>query len=113
MTGALPALLADTRDELVGFVTKRVGDRALAEDRSVCQCVARLKDTLKPEYAAAITRVEIDDVPVKDYAAETGISASAAAVRVFRARDALRKQLAVACGACAEHACFDCTCGGG
>jgi RNA polymerase sigma factor (sigma-70 family) len=77
---------------------------------AVCQCVNRLADTLKPEFAAALKRIEVDGVAVKDYAAEIGISSSNAAVRVFRAREALRKQLARSCGTCAEHGCLDCTC---
>ena len=51
----------------------------------VCACVGELADTLKPEYAAALRRVEIDGMSVKDYAEEAG-------GRVFRAREALRKQ---------------------
>ena len=77
----------------------------------VCQCVAQLADTLKPEYASALKRIEVDGVAVKDYAIEAGISTSNAAVRVFRARDALRKQVARSCGTCADHGCLDCTCG--
>jgi RNA polymerase sigma-70 factor (ECF subfamily) len=77
----------------------------------VCQCVARLADTLKPEYASALKRIEVDGVAVKDYALEAGISSSNAAVRVFRAREALRKQVARSCGTCADHGCLDCTCG--
>ncbi len=80
-------------------------------ERRVCKCVAALKDSLKPEYAQAIARVEIDELPVKDYAAESGMTANAAAVRVHRAREALRKQVMQTCGACAEHGCFDCSCG--
>lgn len=77
----------------------------------VCSCVGELADTLKPEYAAALRRVEIDGVSVKDYAEEAGISSNNAGVRVFRAREALRKQVARACGTCADHGCLDCTCG--
>lgn len=78
--------------------------------RVVCQCVAQLADTLKPEYASALKRVEVDGVSVKDYAEEAGISSNNAGVRVFRAREALRKQVARACGTCATHGCVDCTC---
>lgn len=77
----------------------------------VCACVARLARTLKPEYAEALQRIDVDGVAVKDYAAQAGISASNAGVRVFRARDALRKQVVRACGTCAEHGCVDCSCG--
>ena len=89
------------------------GVEADAEVRSVvCQCVNRLAETLKPEYAAALKRIEVDGVGVKDYAAEAGISSSNAAVRVFRAREALRTQVSRSCGSCAEHGCLDCTCEG-
>jgi RNA polymerase sigma factor (sigma-70 family) len=76
----------------------------------VCQCVAHLAGTLKPEYADALRRVEIDGMAVRDYASEAGITSSNAAVRVFRARGALSKQLQRSCGTCAEHGCLDCTC---
>ena len=75
-----------------------------------CRCVSELAATLKPEYADALQRIEVDGVPVGDYAQAVGISASNAGVRVFRAREALRKQVARACGTCAEHGCLDCCC---
>jgi RNA polymerase sigma factor (sigma-70 family) len=77
----------------------------------VCRCVARLADTLKPEYADALKRIEVDGVSVTSFAEEQGISKNNAAVRVFRAREALRRQVAVSCGTCAEHGCLSCTCG--
>jgi len=77
---------------------------------AVCRCVSTLASTLKPEYAEALKRVELDGVAVKDYAQEMGITGSNAAVRVFRAREALRKQVTRSCGTCAEHGCLDCTC---
>ncbi|HEY0787956.1 MAG TPA: sigma-70 family RNA polymerase sigma factor [Thermoanaerobaculia bacterium] len=77
---------------------------------AICGCVARLAATLKPEYADAIQRIEVDGVPVQEYAAQAGITANNAAVRVFRARDALRKQVKASCGTCAEHGCIDCHC---
>jgi RNA polymerase sigma factor (sigma-70 family) len=78
---------------------------------TVCRCVTRLATTLKPEYADVLRRVDVEGIAVKDYADEAGISASNAGVRVFRAREALRKQVARSCGVCAEHGCLDCTCG--
>ncbi|HEX8109831.1 MAG TPA: sigma-70 family RNA polymerase sigma factor [Kofleriaceae bacterium] len=76
----------------------------------VCRCVTKLAETLKPEYAVALRRVDVEGLSVKDYANEAGISPNNASVRMFRAREALRKQVARACGTCAEHGCFDCTC---
>jgi len=80
---------------------------------TVCKCVAELAETLKPEYATALRRIEIDGISVKDYADEVGISSNNAGVRVFRAREALRKQVARSCGTCAEHGCLDCHCKSG
>ena len=77
----------------------------------VCKCVGELATTLKPEYADALRQIEIEGLPVKDYAERVGISPSNAGVRVFRAREALHKQLVRSCGTCATHGCVDCTCG--
>jgi RNA polymerase sigma-70 factor (ECF subfamily) len=76
----------------------------------ICHCLVQLADTLKPEYAEALRRIEVDGVSVKDYANTLGISASNAGVRIFRAREALRRQVARSCGTCADHGCLDCTC---
>jgi RNA polymerase sigma-70 factor (ECF subfamily) len=78
---------------------------------AVCQCVSRLAGSLKPEYAEALQVIEIEGLPVKSYAERKGLAAGAAAVRVFRAREALKKRVAQSCGVCAEHGCVDCTCG--
>lgn len=79
--------------------------------QSVCKCVGHLADTLKPEYAAALKRIEVDGISVQAFAEESGVTASNAAVRVFRARQALRKQVTITCGTCADHGCLDCHCG--
>jgi len=77
---------------------------------AVCGCVNGMVDSLKHEYADAIRRVDLDGVPVRDYAREIGITASNAGVRLHRARSALRSQLVRACGTCSEHGCLDCRC---
>jgi RNA polymerase sigma factor (sigma-70 family) len=77
---------------------------------AICQCVTRLAKTLKPEYRDALERIEVHGVAVKEFAEEQGLSPSNAAVRVFRAREALRKQVSISCGTCAEHGCIECTC---
>ena len=77
---------------------------------AICGCVSRLATALKPEYEEAIRRVELDGVAVQDYASEAGITANNAAVRVFRAREALRKQVKASCRTCADHGCLDCSC---
>ncbi len=177
--GDVARILVDNHREFLGFLERRLGDRALAEDilqdafarglerldtlrdgesaiawfyrilrnavvdhhrrrgssqraldsfaseveghaepnqevrGAICQCVTRLAKTLKPEYRDALERIEVEGIAVKDFAEEQGITPSNAAVRVFRAREALRKQVAVSCGTCAEHGCIECTCGSG
>ena len=76
----------------------------------ICQCVRRLAGTLKPEYAEVLQRVDVEGLAVKDFAEERGISSSNAAVRAFRAREALRQQVVRSCGTCAEHGCVECCC---
>jgi RNA polymerase sigma-70 factor (ECF subfamily) len=79
--------------------------------REICRCILGLADTLKPEYAQALKRVEVEGLSVQDFAAETGITANNAAVRLFRAREALGKRVAATCRTCADHGCLDCSCG--
>lgn len=45
---------------------------------------------------------------VKAYAEQKGLSSSNAEVRVFRAREALKKRVIESCGTCAEHGCVNC-----
>ena len=79
-------------------------------EAEICQCVSRLASTLKPEYAEALQAIEVAGTPVKAFAEQRGLSSSNAAVRVFRAREALRKRVTESCGTCAEHGCVNCTC---
>jgi RNA polymerase sigma-70 factor (ECF subfamily) len=78
--------------------------------RRACGCIVRLASNLRPAYSSALQRIEIEGVAVKDFAVEQGISSANAAARVFRARQALRRELESACGACAADGCSDCTC---
>jgi RNA polymerase sigma factor (sigma-70 family) len=79
---------------------------------TICACVTSLVDTLKPEYAAAIRRVELSGESLQSFATSVGIAPGNAAVRVFRARQALRRRVEQSCGACATHGCYECECRG-
>ena len=79
-------------------------------EAEICACVGRLAGTLKPEYEEALREIDVQGTPVKAFAERHGLSASNAGVRVFRAREALKKRVAESCGTCAEHGCRDCTC---
>jgi RNA polymerase sigma factor (sigma-70 family) len=77
----------------------------------ICRCVLRLATTLRPEYAEALRAIDVGGQPVKEFAASRGLTAANAGVRVFRAREALRRRVTESCGTCAEHGCLDCSCG--
>ena len=79
-------------------------------ERAVCACVNDLIPNLKPEYADLIRRVDLGGAEVAAAAAEFGISAGNARVRLHRARTALRHELERSCRTCATHGCLDCTC---
>ena len=93
-----------------GEATAPAADEELLN--AVCGCVGDMLATLKPEYADAIRRVDLEDMSVKAFAEQAGITANNASVRLFRGREALREQLRRSCGTCATHGCLDCSCGG-
>jgi RNA polymerase sigma-70 factor (ECF subfamily) len=78
--------------------------------REICQCLSSLLETLKPEYREALRIVDLEEGKLKDLAQLSGITAENAAVRVHRARAALRRLIERACGTCAVHGCLDCSC---
>jgi RNA polymerase sigma-70 factor (ECF subfamily) len=79
----------------------------------ICACVSGLLQHLKPEYRQALRIVDLEDHPLADLARDAGIAPENAAVRVHRARKALRQKVERACGTCCAHGCFDCSCGAG
>ena len=78
--------------------------------QEICLCVSGLLETLKPDYQAALRIIDLEEGSLNDLAEQAGITSGNAAVRVHRAREALRKQVRTACGSCAEHGCLDCHC---
>ena len=78
--------------------------------QEICRCVSGLLETLKPEYREALRIVDLQEGKLKDLAQQSGITAENAAVRVHRARAALRRRIEQACGTCSVHGCLDCSC---
>jgi RNA polymerase sigma-70 factor (ECF subfamily) len=76
----------------------------------ICTCVTSLVETLRPDYAAAIQRVELGGEALPAFAAAAGITRGNAAVRVYRARQALRRRIEQSCGSCATHGGYACEC---
>src|SRR5687768_7778173 len=105
--------------------SRAAGDRALeaaareapsaepdpATTGEICRCFEALLPTLKPEYGAMLREVDLKGRRPVEVAAEQGITANAAIVKLHRARRALRTRLEQACRTCATHGCLDCTCG--
>ena len=96
---------------------EKVAQEAAAEqpkdielEKAICQCVSRVINTLKPEYAEVLKKVELEGSSLKDIASENKAATNAVAVRLHRARQKLKKSLIETCGTCAQHACLDCSC---
>jgi RNA polymerase sigma-70 factor, ECF subfamily len=96
-------------DEFARELETRAQPEAGLKDE-VCDCIRTLVDGLKPEYREAIEVVDLGEASLQALADRTGITPGNAAVRVHRARMALRKRVRDACAACATHGCVDCGC---
>lgn len=76
----------------------------------ICNCVPGVIDQLEPGYARLLRRVDLEGARVPDVARQAGITPNNAAVRLHRARRALRRGLEELCGDCAQRSCLDCDC---
>jgi RNA polymerase sigma-70 factor (ECF subfamily) len=75
-----------------------------------CRCSMGLLDSLRPEYAEILRRVDLDDQSLAECAAALSITENNAAVRLHRARKALREELVRFCGTDSIRACLACGC---
>jgi RNA polymerase sigma-70 factor (ECF subfamily) len=103
----------DSADRAIEAFARELETHATPEpdmEAEICGCIERLAGTLKPEYAEALQAIDVQGTPVKTFAEQHGLSASNAGVRIFRAREALKRRLVDSCGTCAEHGCRDCNC---
>lgn len=101
---------ADRAHQAFARELERHEQPAAETEAEICACVGRLAGTLKPEYADALRAIDIEGTAVKTFAEQQGLTPGNAAVRVFRARDALKRRVSESCGVCAEHGCLNCTC---
>jgi RNA polymerase sigma-70 factor (ECF subfamily) len=79
--------------------------------REACACVGGVLAGLRPAHADLLRRLELAGEPPASAARALGISPGNLAVRLHRARRALRAELGRLCRTCADHGCLDCTCG--
>ena len=77
---------------------------------ATCACLTNLIPTLKPAYADALRAVDLGGATLQSFADGVGITPGNAAVRLFRARQALRRRVEQSCGKCAVHDCYQCEC---
>ncbi len=96
---------------------RRAAD-ALARDEAalrsaVCRCVDRLLGGLEPGQRELLRRVDLEGASPSEVAGALGITPGNAAVRLHRARKALRSRLEAVCGSCTRHKCLDCHCAEG
>lgn len=98
--------------ELTGIVADLEKFATVVPERQneICRCLNPLLENIKPEYREALTTIDIEGGSIRDIANRPGITEGNAAVRVHRARDAMRKQVQMTCGVCAERQCIDCDC---
>jgi RNA polymerase sigma factor (sigma-70 family) len=75
-----------------------------------CGCVLHQVEQMRPAQAEILRRVVVEGVPVTRVAAELGITANSAMVRLHRARAALAERLRLHCGTTNVRACNDCGC---
>ena len=76
----------------------------------VCACIHEVMKTMRPSYAEAVQQIDLEEMPLGQYAQQQGITANNAAVRLHRGRKTLAARLTQVCGICATHGCLECHC---
>lgn len=97
------------REVPMAEVPERHAEVAL-EGPHYCRCTVALLERLKPAYRDALRGAVLEGVPLATLATAQGMSANHAAVRLHRARAALRRALRAHRGADALADCIDCAC---
>lgn len=77
---------------------------------ATCSCVRDVIDTLKPEQARLLRAIYDEEQSLGQAAVALGATKNNTAVKLHRARAALKSALVAVCGSCAIHGCLDCTC---
>ena len=76
----------------------------------ICECFYEILPTLKPEYRDVLWRIDFLGEPRRVVAQSLGIETNTLAVRLHRARGALRETLLRVCQTCPEHGFEACSC---
>ncbi|MFZ5708433.1 MAG: RNA polymerase sigma factor [Pseudomonadota bacterium] len=99
-------------DEAFAQEMAAVGDAVDAPEAMdlVCGCIRGLVPGLRPADADLIRRIDLGLADHAAVAADLGIRPGTLAVRLHRARKALRDLLVGHCGPCCQHGFDDCSC---
>ena len=100
----------DALGTLVASLGEDVGPAPKSWDAQICGCLGSVVDTLKPQHAELLRRVDLNGESVQTAAKALRLTPNNASVTLHRARKELRLRLETFCGACAEEACLDCNC---
>lgn len=101
------------------LLLERRGESALPEEQdleapaagdAVCACTLALMRSLPEPYEDIIRRVDIDGAGLAEVAGSLKIATGNAAVRLHRARRALRNRLREHCGVETMRQCLTCVC---
>lgn len=76
-----------------------------------CGCSREVVSSLPPRYAEVLRRVDLGEEDLAEVAQSLGTTQGNVAVRLCRARKALREQLLAVCGTTSWAACLECRCG--
>ncbi len=103
------------RERLGKAYAMEVKDTPISADASetfahICACVRELVPELRPADANLIRKIDIEEGSWKSVAAGLGVALGTLAVRLHRARVALRDRLLGYCGYCCEDDFEDCSC---
>lgn len=79
-------------------------------ERPGCACSITRLDSLTPQYAEILRRIDMGQEPLARFAERERMTLNNATVRLHRARKALRAQLAEFCGTTSPKECLNCTC---
>lgn len=69
---------------------------------SACSCISAALQKLEPGQAELLTRLDLQEEPRKEVAADLGVSLNALGVRLHRIRTALKKKIIEICPVCGD-----------
>ncbi len=100
----------DALGEMVAALGEDIAAAPKGWEPQLCGCLGGVVDTLKPQHAELLRRVDLDGESVQAAAKALKMTPNNASVTLHRARKELRSRLEAFCGDCANGACLDCDC---